>query len=119
MSRVALIGENSIGYVSALIDIWNNGDCAVLLDWRIPFATSLEMMIEAGAQTCFIEQGLFDKIDVEFPNSINFITYDKQNNLVEQLPKFIYDKFQENYTQRKTHIVNKIVVVDVIEIIKI
>ena len=97
MSRVALIGENSIGYVSALIDIWNNGDCAVLLDWRIPFATSLEMMIEAGAQTCFIEQGLFDKIDVEFPNSINFITYDKQNNLVEQLPKFIYDKFKENY----------------------
>ena len=105
MSRVALIGENSIGYVSALIDIWNNGDCAVLLDWRIPFATSLEMMIEAGAQTCFIEQGLFDKIDVEFPNSINFITYDKQNNLVEQLPKFIYDKFQENYTHEEAVVI--------------
>ena len=97
MSRVALIGENSIGYISTLIDIWNNGDCAVLLDWRIPYATSLDMMIEAGVQACFIEQSLFDKIDVEIPNSINFITYDKQNNAAEQLPKFIYDKFKENY----------------------
>ena len=33
MSRVALIGENSVVYVSILLDIWNNGDCAVLLDW--------------------------------------------------------------------------------------
>lgn len=31
MSRVALIGENSVEYVDKLLDIWNNGDCAVLL----------------------------------------------------------------------------------------
>lgn len=105
MSRVALIGENSIGYISTLIDIWNNGDCAVLLDWRIPFATSLDMMIEVGVQACFMEQGLFDKIDVEIPNSINFITYDKQNNAAEQLPKFIYDKFQENYTHEEAVVI--------------
>ena len=37
-----MIGENSIGYINTLIDIWNNGDCAVLLDWRIPFATAEE-----------------------------------------------------------------------------
>lgn len=105
MSRVALIGENSIGYISTLIDIWNNGDCAVLLDWRIPFATSLDMMIEASAQTCFIEQSLFDKVDVEIPNSINFITYDKQNNAAEQLPKFIYDKFKENYSHAEAVVI--------------
>ena len=105
MIRVALIGENSIGYISTLIDIWNNGDCAVLLDWRIPFATSLDMMIEAGVQACFMEQGLFDKIDVEIPNSINFITYGKQNNAAEQLPKFIYDKFQENYTHEEAVVI--------------
>lgn len=33
MSRVALIGENSVEYVNALLDIWNNGDAAVLIDW--------------------------------------------------------------------------------------
>ena len=27
-----------------LIGIWNHGDCAVLLDWRIPIATAVEMM---------------------------------------------------------------------------
>lgn len=105
MSRVALIGENSIGYISTLIDVWNNGDCAVLLDWRIPFATSLDMMIEAGVQACFMEQGLFDKIDVEIPNSINFITYGKQNNAAEQLPKFIYDKFKENYSYEEAVVI--------------
>ena len=105
MSRVALIGENSIGYISALIDIWNRGDCAVLLDWRIPFATSLKMMIEAGAQTCFIEQGLFDRIDIDLPDTISFITYEKYNVVAEQLPKFIYDKFQENYSQEEAVVI--------------
>lgn len=48
MMRVALIGENSIEYVNMLLDIWNNGDCAVLLDWRIPFEAAYQMMLEAG-----------------------------------------------------------------------
>ena len=38
MSRVALIGENSIEYIDKLIDIWNNGDCAVLMLKCIPVA---------------------------------------------------------------------------------
>lgn len=45
MSRVALIGENSVEYVDKLLDIWNNGDCGVLLDWRIPFQTAIQMKI--------------------------------------------------------------------------
>lgn len=40
MARVALIGDNSIEYVNTLLDIWNSGDCAVLIDWRIPFQTA-------------------------------------------------------------------------------
>lgn len=105
MSRVALIGENSIGYISALIDIWNSGDCAVLLDWRIPFVTVVEMMIEAGVHTCFIEKKLFDKNEMNFPNSIDFIIYEKQDESAEQLPKFIYDKFQENYSPKEAVVI--------------
>ena len=41
MSRIALIGENSIEYISNLIDIWNDGHCALLIDWRIPFEKAL------------------------------------------------------------------------------
>ena len=47
MPRVALMCENSVEYVDKLLDIWNNGDCAVLLDWRIPFETTYRMMLEA------------------------------------------------------------------------
>ena len=65
MSRVALIGENSIGYVNALVDIWNNGDCAVLLDWHIPFSTAVEMMIEADVRTCFIEKVYSTKLKIK------------------------------------------------------
>ena len=32
MARVAFIGDNSIEYISSLLDIWNNGDCAVLIE---------------------------------------------------------------------------------------
>ncbi len=56
MSRVALIGENSIEYIDALLDTWNNGDCAVLLDWRIPFQTATQMMQEADVHKCYIEK---------------------------------------------------------------
>ncbi len=57
MARIGLIGENSIEYVNHLLDIWNNGDCAVLIDWRIPIATALEMMQEAGVRVCYIKTG--------------------------------------------------------------
>ena len=98
MSRVALIGENSTGYVNTLIDIWNNGDCAVLLDWRIPFPTLIQMMSEADVHVCFMEKSLFDKI--EYPvDSVDFISYDKENSSAELLSKTIYEKFKDNYSK--------------------
>ena len=105
MSRVALIGENSIGYVDTLVDIWNNGDCAVLLDWRIPFSTAIEMMIEADVRTCFIENGLFNKFENVIPGSIDFVTYEKQNSSTELLPNCIYEKFHENYGRNEAVVI--------------
>lgn len=105
MGRVALIGENSIGYVNALVDIWNNGDCAVLLDWRIPCLTAIEMMIEADVHTCFIEKSLFNKIENQIPNSIDFYTYEKQNSSAELLPNCIYEKFHENYSRNEAVVI--------------
>ena len=61
MSRVALIGENSVEYVNALLDIWNNGDAAVLIDWRIPISSAIEMMNEAGVTECHIENNIYEK----------------------------------------------------------
>lgn len=105
MSRVALIGENSIGYVDTLVDIWNNGDCAVLLDWRIPISTAKEMMVEADVHACFIEKGLFNKFKNAIPDSIVFVTYEKQNSSAELLPNYIYEKFQENYIKNEAVVI--------------
>lgn len=55
MGRIALIGENSCEYISILLDIWNNHACAVLLDWRIPSGTLIDMMKEANVETCYIQ----------------------------------------------------------------
>ena len=56
MARIGLIGENSIEYVDILLDIWNSGDCAVLIDWRVPYCSAVEMMQEASVQKCHIEK---------------------------------------------------------------
>ena len=103
--RVALIGENSIGYVNALIDIWNKGDCAVLIDWRIPFSTAIEMMNEADVRICYIEKEIFDKLQTEKLNNIRFVTYERQNSSAELLTNCIYEKFHENYSRNEAVVI--------------
>lgn len=98
MSRVALIGENSVEYVNALLDIWNNGDCAVLIDWRIPFQTAVKMMNEAKVHTCYIEKKLLDKMPVSLSESITFISFERKVMIAEYLPESVYDKFKPNYS---------------------
>lgn len=105
MSRVALIGENSVEYVNVLLDIWNNGDCAVLLDWRIPFATAVKMMVEAGVTRCCIENGKFDNKKDIFPESIEPEVFERQSNSAELLPQYIYDKYRDNYSDNEAVVI--------------
>ena len=55
MSRVALIGDNSIQYISFLVDIWNSGDCAVLINKNTPQQIAIGMMTEAEVTKCIID----------------------------------------------------------------
>ena len=95
--RIGLIGENSIEYINYLIDIWNNDDCAVLIDWRIPFKTAVEMMKEAGVAICYLEDKKYDL--KESCSEIKFIIYTCKSNSAEFLPAVIYEKFKENYSK--------------------
>ena len=54
MKRIGLIGENSIEYVEKLLNIWNNGACAVLIDCQVPPQTAVDMLIEAQVNACYI-----------------------------------------------------------------
>ena len=54
MSRIGLIGENSIEYIEIILNIWKNQNCVVLVDWRIPFFNIINMLNEAGVDECYI-----------------------------------------------------------------
>lgn len=105
MKRVALIGENSVEYVSTLIDIWNCGNCAVLIDWRIPFTTAIEMMREANVEQCSIEKRLIEKEDISGIKDIEFVIYERGSNSAQYLSNETYNKFQENYSQNEAVVI--------------
>jgi long-chain acyl-CoA synthetase len=105
MGRIGLIGENSIEYVDRLLDIWNDGECAVLLDWRIPHKTAINMMQEAAVQKCYIEKSLLEKIPEEKQSIIKFMNYEKNSNSAQVLPDDIYDKFEINYSENEAVVI--------------
>ena len=105
MNRVALIGENSVEYVNALLDIWNSGGCAVLLDWRIPFKTAVKMMVEAGVKRCCIESGKYDDTKDIFPESIEPEVFERRSNSAKLLPQYIYDKYRDNYSDNEAVVI--------------
>ena len=65
--RIGIIGDNSPEYVSILLDIWKEHNCAVIIDWRIPFNKIQEMLIDADVHKCYISKELLEKYDNTIP----------------------------------------------------
>lgn len=105
MSRVALIGDNSVNYVSVLLDIWNNGDCAVLIDWRIPFQKAYEMMLDAKVNICHIENKVFEGIKADDFPLLQYKVYKNDESTVQELPVALYEKFRNNYSNDEAIII--------------
>ena len=97
MGRVALIGENSIEYINALLDIWNNGDCAVLIDWRIPPDSAISMMSEAGVRLCYVQDKFYSSFN-QLNIDIQFTPYHNNTCTPMLMPLELYDKFITNYS---------------------
>lgn len=94
MSRIGLIGRNSIEYVNTLLDIWNAGDCAVLIDPCLPYSKQQDLLRLASATKCYydIESANFSQID----NEIAYIPYKSDSEI--EIPGKIYAKFQNRYS---------------------
>jgi acyl-CoA synthetase (AMP-forming)/AMP-acid ligase II len=94
MSRIGIIGDNSIEYIDKLLEIWKKGDSAVLIDWRIPVDKILQMLYEAGASKCYIDDRLFDSF-----KNINDLEFDFYHSCNEgklmKIPQYLYDKFAD------------------------
>lgn len=96
MSRIAIIAENSLEYINKIIDIWNSGNCAVLIDWRVPCNTSINMMEECDVEECFIDENNYYEF-TKVSTSIKFNKLNSSKEKVELLGGDIYSKFKENY----------------------
>lgn len=105
MPRIALIGKNSVNYISLLIDIWNNGDCAVLIDWQTPFHTAMEMMNEAGVRLCYLQDDLWGTCMLDDHSEIDIIRFSVDNETTFVLPDRIYDKFDSNYSRSEAVVI--------------
>lgn len=95
--RVALIGDNSIEMIEQVLNIWNNGDCVVLVDWRIPYNSIVEMLESADVRKCYIESKLFEnnkpKTDI---TDIEFLPYLVSEKRIKIIPEEICNKYQQS-----------------------
>lgn len=105
MARVALIGTNSIGYIHALIDIWNNGDCVVLIDKNTPQQVAIDRMLEAEVKKCIIDQKIISNWDNNTITPICYEIFDSGVILDSVLPQFIYRKFKNNYSHSEAVVI--------------
>ena len=63
MKRIAIIADNSLAFVSRLLNAWNNDEVAVLIDYRTPSPACLEMIIRADVSEVYTDrQDLFDYV---------------------------------------------------------
>ena len=97
--RIGLIGDNSVEFVNKLLHIWRKGNCAVVIDWRIPFKIAEKLLSDAGVSFCYIDSGI---INFQQENAllagINYIPYSSEKGTT-LLPKEIVHKYQPNYTK--------------------
>lgn len=105
MSRIALIGKNSLGYVEKLISIWNTQNCAVLIDWRIPIKTSVQLMREAGVSKCLLNNSQYKLLQGNLPDDIMFVPFDDECANVMFLSEDIIEQFVPNYSKDEAVII--------------
>lgn len=97
--RIGLVGDNSIGMIEQVINIWNNGDCVVLVDWRIPYNSIIEMLESVNVKKCYIEKKILDSINQKIEGkTLEFVPYISTDNRMTAIPTELYNKFQSNYS---------------------
>ena len=79
VSRIGIIGRNSASFVSTLISIWNQNDCAVIIDPEVPLNIILKNLYDSKVTKCFIDDELYQKLEQKNGN-IKFERMRKDSN---------------------------------------
>lgn len=94
---VALIGDNSLEYIETLLTIWQNGDCAVLIDYRIPTKVILQLLRLCKASICYVEHEIIEG-ELNF-EEIEIRTFTPKNKSIISMPESIYEIYKSNYNK--------------------
>lgn len=98
--RIGLIGDNSSVFVEKLIQIWNDGNCAVIIDWRLPLKKINDLLMLSDVEKCYIANDIlpihFDGIKM---NNIKYIPYAYKKERITYIPQNNKDKYLSNYDE--------------------
>ena len=96
--RIGLIGDNSVEFIIQLIDIWNQGNCAVIIDWRIPFEVAMRMLLETGVEECYIDSEVMKD---NFSCTDFKISVYQSNRAIVCVPPEVQFSFVNNYSEEE------------------
>lgn len=98
--RVGLVGDNSVYFVRKLIEIWNKDDCAVVVDWRIPFVTIHSMLQDAEVERCYVDSEIWSERDGSIEYDIEYIPYECEKS-ISLLESEDVCQFKERYDEKE------------------
>lgn len=92
--KIAIIADNSRKYVEKLLNIWGDKNCAVLIDWRIPWEKIEEMLELADVKFCYVDRHISDNMqNTKFKYEII-----EHENSIETVEKDYYKSYVPNYS---------------------
>lgn len=102
--RIGLMGHNSVEYIEHLLEIWNNNDSAVLIDYDMPAEALRKIIADSHIVSLRIEESISLKfVNESLPAEI--VTYSVNTKLPCFLPERIYDKFDGRYDENEALVI--------------
>ena len=96
--RIGLIGDNSIKYISTLLNILLEGNVAALIDWRIPLDIALSILHQVGINECYIDSAKYR--DTKKAKQFNITLFDANQKGPEELPSSFYKRHKTIFTNQ-------------------
>ena len=105
MSRIAIIGYNSVELVNIIVNIWNQQNSVVMLDWRMPVGKVRELMMECGSHDIYIDSDIINKYEELGDYKIVVHQFSSIRNEDRYLTYEIYSSFTPNYSEEEAVVI--------------
>lgn len=96
---IGLIGFNSIEYIEKILDIWNEGNCVVLLDVDLPYSSLLFFLNEFSISKCFVDDKYADINMLSNNEKIILFPFHSTYRETKYVPATIYRKYKPSFSK--------------------